>query len=220
MKGNRKTLWLTAAAFAMAALAIGQNAELNSAGPTRNDYRLRVSEPREGATVSGSTLQVVVNTEIPGENADERRTTSSMPRPDVDVFLDGANKGMLKDRNNVLTIEGLAPGEHKLVLLAMNRSGEVIDRKEIHFASTAAVVAETSTATTRTTTTTAQSQIPERPAQTYEPPSQAPSARKAYEPPPEPARPSALPQTGTAYPLLGAAGVVLTLAGLSLKRRG
>jgi hypothetical protein len=134
----RKTQWIAGLAFVGAAVfAAAQNADRNSAGPTRNDFRLRVAEPPEGATLPGSTLKIVANTEIPGEPSDERRTTSSMPRPQIDVFLDGENKGKMDARNSVLTIERLAPGPHKLVLLAINRSGEVIDRKEVHFTSTA-----------------------------------------------------------------------------------
>src|SRR5262249_57875118 len=44
---------------AFAAAALGQNADKNSAGPTKNDYRLRVVEPAEGATVTGPTVRVI-----------------------------------------------------------------------------------------------------------------------------------------------------------------
>ncbi len=127
---------LMASAFAV--VALGQNADKNSAGPTKNDYRLRVVEPAEGGTVAGQTVRVVVNTEIPAEAGDARRDVNSMPRPDVDVFLDNQLKGTMRDAQNVLEITDVTAGEHKIVLLAKNRANEIIDRKEIRFSSTSA----------------------------------------------------------------------------------
>lgn len=139
---NRTRFALAAlVAGAFAAVALGQNADKNSAGPTRNDYRLRVVEPAEGGTIAGSTVRVVVNTEIPSEAGDARRDVNSMPRPDVDVFLDGDLKGTMRDAQNVLEIESVSAGAHDLVLLAKNRANEIIDRKSIQFVSTAASAA-------------------------------------------------------------------------------
>jgi len=134
-------------AGAFAAVAFGQNADKNSAGPTKNDYRLRVVEPAEGGVIAGSTVRVVVNTEIPGEAGDTRRDVNSMPRPDVDVFLDNELKGTMRDAQNVLEIESVTAGPHNLVLLAKNRANEIIDRKAIQFSSTASATASTSTST-------------------------------------------------------------------------
>ncbi len=134
-------------ASAFAAVALGQNADKNSAGPTRNDYRLRVVEPAEGGVIAGSTVRVVVNTEIPAEGGDTRRDVNSMPRPDVDVFLDDQLKGTMRDAQNVLEIESVTAGPHKLVLLAKNRANEIIDRKAIQFSSTASAAASTGTGT-------------------------------------------------------------------------
>ena len=136
------------AASALAAVALGQNADKNSAGPTRNDYRLRVVEPAEGVVITGSTVRVVVNTEIPAEAGDTRRDVNSMPRPDVDVFLDGDLKGTMRDVQNVLEIESVTAGPHNLVLLAKNRANEIIDRKAIGFSSTATAAAATSSGPT------------------------------------------------------------------------
>jgi len=138
-------------ASAFAAIALGQNADKNSAGPTKNDYRLRVVEPAEGGVIAGSTVRVVVNTEIPAEAGDARRDVNSMPRPDVDVFLDGQLKGTMRDAQNVLEIESVTAGPHNLVLLAKNRANEIIDRKAIEFSSTASAAASTGTATTTET---------------------------------------------------------------------
>jgi len=134
-------------ASAFAAAALGQNADKNSAGPTKNDYRLRVVEPAEGGVIAGSTVRVVVNTEIPSEAGDTRRDVNSMPRPDVDVFLDNELKGTMRDAENVLEIESVTAGPHNLVLLAKNRANEIIDRKAIQFSSTASATASTSTST-------------------------------------------------------------------------
>ena len=129
---------LALAAFvagAFATVGLGQNADKNSAGPTKNDYRLRIVQPVEGSTVTGSTVQVAVNTEIPADVGEEKRDVNSMPRPDVDVFLDNSLKGTMRDAENVLDIENVSPGTHTIVLLAKNRANEIIDRKEIHFSS-------------------------------------------------------------------------------------
>src|SRR6186713_981383 len=100
---NRTRLTLSAVALALVScLAFAQNADPNSGGPTKNDYRLRVLEPAEGATITGGTVRVVVNTEIPAER-DTKRDVNSMPRPRVDIFIDESLKGTLKDENNVLS---------------------------------------------------------------------------------------------------------------------
>ncbi len=129
---------LALAAFvagAFATVGLGQNADKNSAGPTKNDYRIKLVQPAEGSTVTGSSVQVVVNTEIPADIGEEKRDVNSMPRPAVDVFLDDTLKGTMRDAENVLNIENVSPGTHTIVLLAKNRANEIIDRKEIHFSS-------------------------------------------------------------------------------------
>jgi len=228
---NRNKLTIAAVALgAAAALALGQSAGNDSAGPTRNDYRLQLVEPAEGATVTGSTVRVVVNTEIQAEIGETKRDVNSMPRPSVDVFLDDQNKGSMRDANNVLTIDGVEPGDHKIVLLAKNRSGEIIDRKEVRFKSIAGTTAAGSANTILT-----------RPDATLEPvdhrvPAAAASAPGSTQavmlPPAEPARPAemspsrsaqaaaprTLPATATSDPLLISAGLVLLLGGLSLRR--
>src|SRR6185503_18514105 len=82
------TATLVAAGLALAGLALGQNADPNSAGPTKNDYRLRVVEPAEGAMLKGDSIQVVVDLRPFPEVGSERRDVNSMPRPRVDIFLD------------------------------------------------------------------------------------------------------------------------------------
>jgi LPXTG-motif cell wall-anchored protein len=182
-------------AFAVAAFAPAQNADKNSAGPTKNDYRLRVIQPAEGAAITGTRFQVVVDTEIPGER-DTRVTVNSMPRPDVDVFIDELFQGTMRDESNVVEIENVAPGAHELVLLAKNRSGEIIDRKVVHITTIAPKVAEP---------------VAKRPV-SPPPPAAPPPA------PPAPMMAEELPKTGTSDPLLAVAGVALLLGGLAVRR--
>ena len=156
-------------------------------------------QPAEGSTVTGDRIQVIVDTEIPSER-DTRQDVNSMPRPDVDVFVDGMFRETMRDEKNVVNVYNVQPGQHTIVLLALNRSREIIDRKEIHVEVVAPPVA----------------QAP-RP---IEQPRVAPAPAPAYVPPPAPpaVETAPLPKTGTADPLLAAAGVALVLGGLALKR--
>lgn len=129
------------AASAFAAVALGQNADKNSAGPTKNDYRLRVVEPAEGAAITGPSVRVIVDTSIREQVDGEKTDVNSMPRPMVDVFLDGSRRGTMKDTENVIEIDNVSPGPHKLALVAKNKANEIIDKKEINFTSTSSSVA-------------------------------------------------------------------------------
>jgi len=227
------TVTLVAAGLALAGLALGQNADPNSAGPTKNDYRLRVVEPAEGAMIKGDSLQVVVDLRPFPEVGAERRDVNSMPRPRVEVFLDNDSKGTLQEGQNVMTLDAVATGAHKLVILAKNMSGEVIDRKEINFtAEPRTTVAQSSVETHRAQATT-DTQVSVPPAPAPEPPARV----QAPPPPPAPApapavsmpredtttnsaRVRTLPETASSTPLLGAAGIGLILTGLAIRRRG
>jgi len=123
-----------------AAVALGQNADKNSAGPTKNDYRLRVMEPAEGAAITGPTVRVVVDTNVREQLGGEKVDVNSMPRPIVDVWLDGTRRGTMKDAENVIEIDNVAPGPHKLAIVAKNKANEIIDKKEINFTSSGSTV--------------------------------------------------------------------------------
>ncbi|HTR04341.1 MAG TPA: LPXTG cell wall anchor domain-containing protein [Thermoanaerobaculia bacterium] len=189
-------------AGAVAVFALAQNADKNSAGPTRNDYRLGVVQPLEGAEVVGPIVQVIVNTEIPGDT-DVRRDVNSMPRPDVQVYLDDAVAGRMRDENNVVQLENVTPGPHTIVLLALNRANEVIDRKVIHIIALAP---------------------PARPAPAAKRPVPPPPARVEAPPPaPEPPAPAPapevqMPKTATNDALLVLAGLALLAGGFALRR--
>ena len=199
------TATLVAAGLALAGFALGQNADPNSAGPTKNDYRLRVVEPAEGAMLKGDSIQVVVDLRPFPEVGGERRDVNSMPRPRVDIFLDNDNKGSLQEGQNVMTLDAVTAGAHKLVILAKNQSGEVIDRKEINF-----------TATPATPASVPAPRAPQPPArvQAAPPPPPAPSASLSHE-----TSMQTLPETASSTPLLGAAGLGLILTGLAIRRR-
>ncbi|HEY3204708.1 MAG TPA: LPXTG cell wall anchor domain-containing protein [Thermoanaerobaculia bacterium] len=207
---------LVVAMLAVATIALGQNADKNTAGPTKNDYRLRVIEPAEGATITGPTVRIVVNTEIPQQvGSNEKPSTDTMPRPDVKVFLDNEQKGVLKDQTNVLTLDSVPPGSHKIVVVATNRSGEIIDRKEVSFSSTAAA-----TASTETTSTSAASSYGSQPSSAPAPSTKPQPIVRETKPVPPPAPAETLPKTASSFPLIAAAGLTLLALGLAIRRRG
>ena len=224
------TAALAAAALMVAGFALGQNADKNTAAPTKNDYRLRVVEPAEGAKITGSSLQVVVDLRTFPEVGGETENSDSMPAPRVDVFLDNDNKGTLREGQNVMTLDNISPGSHQIVVLALNLSGEVIDRKEINFTTEAGTsVAQSSVETHRAP---APAEAP-APAPREEPAPEPPSTRMSVPPPAPPPAPAVsreetttaqmqmetLPETASSTPLLAAAGLGLLVTGLALRRR-
>ena len=200
MKCKRTTISL--AALALAAAMSAQNADQNTAGPTRNDYRLRLIQPVEGATIVGDRIEVVVDTEIPAER-DTARDVNSMPRPRIDVFLNELYQATMKDTENVVELKHLAYGPHEIVLLAKNMSGEIIDRRVIHVTTMAPPKVAKAVS------------VPEpAPVAVQEPPRPAPEPA----PLPAPATVEDLPKTGTANPLLMVVGLALLAAGLIVRR--
>jgi len=215
---------------AFAAAALGQNADKNSAGPTKNDYRLKVVEPAEGATITGPTVRVVVNTAVQEQLGSEKRDVNSMPRPDVDVFLDDSLKGTMRDVNNVLEIESVPAGTHTIVLLAKNRANEIIDRREVHFSSVAGEAAATTTNpgdATPSTASVAPPPPPPAPAPAPAPVTHDSTSASASTYPQgssadQPVRTSSsqrnLPATASLDPALVVAGAGLLLASLLIRR--
>ncbi len=192
-----KVIALTFLASAVAGIALAQNAAVVSGGPTRNDYRLHVIRPTEGDTITGTAIQVIVDTEIPTERG-MAHDISSTPHPDVDVFVDGLFRGTMRDDRNVVNVENVQPGPHTIALLALNRSREVFDRKEINVSVIAPRVARAPLV--------AAVPVP-APVPEYVPPT-APPVVTAED----------LPKTGTSDPLLAVAGVILLLGGLAIRR--
>jgi hypothetical protein len=210
-----------------AGLALGQNADKNSAGPTKNDIQLRVVEPLEGATVVGSSVRVTVANSLP-RTTQESTGTANMPNPSFRVYLGNTLKGELKRDENVLTIESVPVGSQRLVVEAINPSGEVIDRKEIRFQTVATSAATTSSSTSMTEEKTTTYAPPAPQVASAPEPVTAPATAKAPEPvigtataktPEHHMAAKTLPQTASAAPRAALAGVGLILAGLLLVSR-
>jgi hypothetical protein len=200
---------------AFAGTALAQNANPNTGGPTKNTLKLKLLEPAEGATISGSSVRVTVdyNHQIFEAGQGTRFGDANFPQPRFDIFLDNDRKATLKGtESNTATIDNVPPGSHRIAVVALNVSGEVIDRKEIGITTTAMVVAE-STTSTSTSTMAAPAPAPAAPA----PPPPAP----AYVPPPAPPAPveTTLPKTASAFPRLALAGLALVAAGLLIGRK-
>lgn len=204
-------LFLAVGAFAGVALA--QSADFNTGGPTANTLQLRVTEPAEGATITGTQVRVGIayNTSNFGEGQGTKFGEKDFPQPTFDVFLDNDLKQTVKgSEQNVVFIENVPPGAHKVVVMAKNVSGEVIDRKEVNIVTTPVVAVEAAPAPP-----------PPAPAPLVEAP--APPPPPAMEPPPAPApapmERETLPATGSAYPTVAVAGLALIAVGLSLARK-
>jgi len=213
----------TAAAFVIAALAFAQSADKNTAGPTANQLQLRLLEPAEGATISGSQVRITIgyNRTTFGQGQGTKFGEPNFPHPIFDVFLDNDLKQSLKGgESNVATIDNVPEGDHKIVVMAKNISGEVIDRKEIRVRTTAMAASATDAAATVPAPA-----APPAPADTTM--TQETTGTMASAPPPasrpEPAMAQdrdELPATASAHPRLALMGLGLVLAGVFLARRG
>jgi hypothetical protein len=208
-----RLLILILAVGAFAGVALAQNAQYNTGGPTANTLQLKLVEPAEGATITGMQVRIGVsyNTHNFGEGQGTKFGEANFPQPTFDIFLDNDLKKTVKGTEaNVVFIDNVPIGTHKIVVMAKNVSGEVIDRKEVHITTVAAAEATTTTSTTTYEART-EPPPPPAPAPVVEPP--------APPPPPAPAPMETLPKTGTAYPRIAAAGLALALVGLSLARK-
>ncbi len=203
---------LALAVGAFAGLALAQSADKNTGGPTANTLQLRLTEPAEGATITGTQVRVGVayNMSGFGQGQGTKFGEANFPQPTFDIFLDNDLKQTIKGTEaNVAFIENVPPGAHKIVVMAKNVSGEVIDRKEVRITTVPAAAAMA-----ETTTTTFVERAEPAPAR----------AEPVIAAPPPPAMemeaPRAeLPKTGTAYPQMAVAGLALALVGLTLARK-
>lgn len=202
---------LILAACAIAGVALGQSADKNTGGPTANTLQLKLTEPTEGATITGTQVRVGIsyNMNAFGQGTGTKFGEANFPQPTFDVFLDNELRQSLKGTEaNVAFIENVPPGAHKIVVMAKNVSGEVIDRKEVNI-----------------TTVPAAAEFVERapaPPPAAPPPPPAPMVEEPAPPPPPPApvmEPETLPATGSPYPNLAAAGLAFVLVGLALARK-
>jgi len=138
-----------------APVALAQNADQNTAGPSRNQLKLRLTEPREGARISGSTIRVAVdyNKTSFGEGQGTKFGEKNFPMPIFDVYVDNTLKQTLRGGEaNVAVITDVPAGNHKVVVMAKNISNEVIDRAEVNVVNAEATAAATTTDTTASPT--------------------------------------------------------------------
>ena len=211
-----RLLILILAVGAFAGVALAQSANYNTGGPTANTLQLRLTEPAEGATITGTQVRVGIsyNTSNFGEGQGTKFGEKDFPQPTFDVFLDNDLKQTVKgSESNVVFIDNVPAGTHKIIVMAKNVSGEVIDRKEVNITTAPALAAETTAPTTTYEARTAP--VP--------PPPPAPAVEApAPPPPPAPAiemEHETLPKTGSEYPRVAAAGLALAIAGLALARK-
>ena len=130
MSSRSQSLWAALIALG-AAVARAQDASRDAGG----DYRLRVVEPTEGLGVTGSALRVTVELDarprVGGGEPASRATP--VPPPSVEIFVDGASQGVLQRDQKTLVVERLGAGAHTLYVTAVDSSGAIVDRKEVHF---------------------------------------------------------------------------------------
>jgi LPXTG-motif cell wall-anchored protein len=215
MPKTLRLMILVLAVGAFAGVALAQSANYNTGGPTKNTLQLKLTEPAEGATITGTQVRdgIAYNTSNFGEGQGTKFGEKDFPQPTFDVFLDNDLKQTVKgSESNVVFIDNVPAGAHKIVVMAKNVSGEVIDRKQVNITTAPAVAVEIAPAPT-----------------TYAPappPPPAPEPAPVIEAPPPPPAPAmemeheTLPKTGSAYPQVAAAGLALAIAGLALARKG
>ena len=217
MRRKTSSLIVAIALFTVAGMVIAQNADPNTGGPTKNTLKLRLVEPAEGATISGNSVRVTVgyNNRAFASGQGTRFGEADFPQPRFDVYLDNSLKATLKGtENNTATIDNVSPGSHKIAVVALNVSGEVVDRKEIDITTTSmTTMAENRTSSSAISTAPAPAPAP----QAAPPPAPAPS----YQPAPAPAAPAetTLPHTASSSPRLALAGLALMAGGVLLGRK-
>ena len=219
----RKTtgLLVAMALFGVAGMVVAQNADQNTGGPTKNTLQLRLMEPAEGATITGNSVRVTVdyNHKVFGAGQGTHFGDSNFPQARFDVYLDNSLKTSLKGtESNTVTIDSVPAGTHKIAVVALNVSGEIIDRKEVSVTTSPTVVAES--ATSSSSMATAPAPAPPAPAlarNTYPPP--APST--SYQPAPAPPAPmeTTLPKTASPAPGQALLGLALVAGGLLVGRK-
>ena len=237
------SLLCAVAMVAAASLASAQNADRNTAGPTKNDLQLRLTEPSPGQTITGSSIRVTVayNRQVFGQGQGTKFGEPNFPQARFDIYLDNKLMQTLKaGESNVATISDVAPGNHTVAVVAKNVSNEIIDRQEVKVTNVAGVA---STETTGTSGTSASSETmapssgsttssssgysssapstTERSTMNERPSAPPPSGTTASTAPDTTAstETSNLPRTASRAPLAGVLGLALVAAGLLVSRK-
>jgi|ERR1700737_3076632 hypothetical protein len=214
MKLTRAILVL-AGVFAFAAAVSAQlPTSKQSNSPTSNEYRMRVIEPLEGATIRSNQFNVVVSAAPatpPGTSVAPKEREDAL-KPTFQVWVDGKDLGNIPPGSNVLAVTTAGYGPHKIVVAAKNTAGELIDRREISVTTAAPVVAEAPPAP---------APVPETRIEPAPAPPPAPAPATAPEPAPSyTSESTTLPKTGSAFPRVALLGLGLVTAGLVIRRRG
>ena len=194
---------------AVASAQTGKTMTMSNA-PTDQDYRMTIIEPKAGATIVGKDINIILGLPSLPQGNKSQSTASDlkeqqMNTPIFQIWIDGKNMGNLPGGTNVFYARDLSYGQHKIVVMAKNTAGELVDRKEISVmtAETAGTVSMTQSNTT----------VAAAPA-----PAPAPIVVESAPAPPAPVYES-LPHTATKYPLTAAAGFLLLAAGIALRSK-
>lgn len=220
-----------------ASLGMAQNADQNTGGPTKNDLRLKLTEPTAGQTITGSTIRVAVdyNRQVFGQGQGTKFGEPNFPQPRFDVYLDNQLKETLKGgESNVATITDVPAGQHTITVVAKNVSNEIIDREEVKVTNTTAMASTETSGTTSTMGAGATAGTTETKPETTEPSyAKGPSASMpstetttsgatastTTEQPSTKTAETTLPRTASSAPLAGVLGLGLVAAGLLLTRK-
>ena len=191
----------------VASAQTGQSLSMSNA-PTDQDYRMTIIEPKPGAVIVGKDVNIILGLPpLPqgnkSQSAASDRKEQQMNTPVFQIWVDGKNMGNLPGGTNVYYARDLSYGPHKIVVMAKNTAGELVDRKEI-----AVTTTETAGAVA----------VTQEPVAAPRPPAPAPVVVESAPAPPAPVYES-LPHTATAYPLAAAAGVLLLAAGIALRSK-
>lgn len=186
----------------VASAQTGKSLQYSNA-PTDTDYRMTIVEPKQGATIVGKDVNIILGIpDVPPGNKVQSRASDlkqrDMNTPIFQIWVDGKDYGNLPGGQNVFYARDLSYGPHKIVVMAKNASGELVDRKEI---SVTTVAQESSIAVSQTQAV---------------PPAPAPALAPAPAAPTE----TTLPQTASPYPLLALSGLALLVVGIATRRPG
>jgi len=207
MKRHIFSFALGLALAVVASAQTGKSLTMSNA-PTDQDYRMTIIEPKPGAVIVGKDINIILGLPpLPqgnkSQSAASDRKEQQMNTPVFQIWVDGKNMGNLPGGTNVFYARDLSYGPHKIVVMAKNTAGELVDRKEI------------SVTTTETAGSVSMTQAP---AAVAPAPAPAPVVVETAPAPPVPEYTS-LPHTATAYPLAAAAGFLLLAAGIALRSK-
>lgn len=215
MKRIIVSIVLTLGLVVAASAQTGKSLQFSNA-PTDTDYRLTIIEPKAGATIVGKDFNIVLGLPtVPPGNKEQSSAQDlkqrDMNTPIFQIWIDGKNMGNLPGGTNVFFARDLSYGPHKIVVMAKNASGELVDRKELSVTNveTAGSVAVT------------QSKAPApEPAPALRVVESAPAPAQVTAPEPPVQSYATLPHTATAFPLAATVGFLLLGAGIAMRRKG